>query len=242
MFQAVAREQRVFSALMAEWRGGVYHVDRGVGLDDGLAYGVSGNFFAELGIRPEAGRTIDSRDTTIDPPAAAPVVMLGRTFARRHFQDDAAALGRTITIENAPFTIVGVAPAGFTGFGLAAEPDLVIPLTASPLLSRRSVASLSASVSPSVRAVGRLRDGVTIEQARAQLTTMWPAVREGAMPAGYTGARRDDFLARQISVESGAKGYEPSLRNRYARPLVIVMSIAAVILLIACVNLASLVL
>ena len=197
---------------MAEWRGNRVHVDTGVGVDDGLIYGVTGNVFAELGIRPAAGRAIDAHDTTLDPLGAAAVVMLGHTFARRHFPDDASALGRTISIQNARFTIVGVAPAGFTGFGVAAEPDLIIPLTALPLLSGRPIASLSASISPSVRAVGRLRDGATIEQARAQLTTMWPAIREAAIPSNYTGARRDDFLARQLAVNSGAKGYEPSLR------------------------------
>ena len=151
-------------------------------------------------------------------------------------------MGRTIRVEGAPFTVVGIAPAGFTGLGLVAEPDLTIPLAATPLLSGRSASTLVTSGSRSVRLVGRLKTGATIDQARAQLAAVWPAVREAALPPAYTGPRRDDFLSIGLDVASASKGNETSLRRRYVQPLTILLAIASLVLLIACTNVASLLL
>jgi predicted permease len=93
-----------------------------------------------------------------------------------------------------------------------------------------------------IRMTGRLRPGVTIDQARAELTTIWPAIREQVVPPSFSGAQRERFLATRIDVASAAKGIETRLRDRYTRPLFIVLAIAAMVLLIACVNLASLML
>ena len=88
---------------------------------------------------------------------------------------------------------------------------------------------------------GRLKTGATIEQARAQLAALWPAVREAALPPP-TGPRRDDFLSIGLDVASASKGSETSLRRRYVQPLVILLAIASLVLLIACTNVASLLL
>ena len=148
----------------------------------------------------------------------------------------------TIRIETAPFTVVGIAPAGFTGFGVVTEPDITIPLTAVPLVTGRSVATLASDVRMLVRMVGRLKPGNTIEQARAQLATVWPVVREAVLPSTYTGARRDDFLSVGLAVTSASKGNEAALRTRYTRPLVILLGLAGLVLLVACTNVASLLL
>ena len=202
----------------------------------------TGNLYDELGIRPVVGRLLEPSDMTLDPPAAHAVVVLGHTFWQQHFHGDPTSVGRTIRIESVPFTIVGVAAPRFAAFGLTSEPDLAVPLAARPLLNGRPIASLATSAALSYLVVGRLKPGVTLEQARAHLTAMWPAVREAALPPDYTGARRDDFLATRLSVSSAAKGSEAPLRTRFTQPLLIVLGIAALILLIACVNLASLML
>ena len=84
------------------------------------------------------------------------------------------------------------------------EPDLTIPLTAEPLLFGRPVESYGTSASLGIRIVGRLKPDVTLDQARAHLLALWPDVRQAALPPGYTGTRRDDFLATSLSVGSGA--------------------------------------
>jgi putative ABC transport system permease protein len=240
--QALLREQRVFSAVVAAWGQSVLSVDTGADTTPALVSAVSGNFYGELGIRPIAGRLLTPGDMSLDPPAASTVVVLGPTFWRTHFQADPSAVGRIVRIEGVPFTIVGVAPPGFTGLGLSNEHDLIVPLTATPLLNSRPSASLASSASASYMVLGRLAAGVTLAQARAQLTTAWPAIKRAALPPGYSGARRDDFLEPALDVESGANGFEFGLRRAFQRPLTIVMVIAALILVIACVNLAGLML
>jgi predicted permease len=242
MFQALAREQRVFSSVVGAWGNSVENIEIGSELNKGLVWAASGNLYGELGIAPAVGRLLVPGDMTIDPPSAAQVVVLGYTYWQRHFHGDPAAIGRQVHIAGVLYTIVGVAPQGFTGVGLTTEPDLTIPLASVPLLFGRSVTSYATSGVPSIKIVGRLQPGVTLDQARAHLLTLWPAVLQAALPPGYTGARRDDFLAARLSVGPGGKGFEIGLRKRFTRPLLIVMSISGLILLIACVNLASLML
>jgi putative ABC transport system permease protein len=242
MLQRLARDQQVFSSLMAWWGFAGLNVDTGRELTTGLVSAATGNLFDELGVRPAAGRLLEPGDMTLDPPAAQRVVVVGHTFWQQHFHGDPGAVGRTIRIETVPFTIVGVAPPGFTAFGLTAEPDFTVPLPARPLLNGRPVASLTSSATLSYLAVGRLKPAISLDQARAQLMTIWPAVRESALPPDYTGARRDDLLATRLAVASAATGNETSLRHRFTRPLVVVLGISTLVLVIACVNLASLML
>src|SRR5262249_5715310 len=156
------------------------------------------------------------------PPSMKPVAVVGHTYWLRHFHGDRAVVGRSVHINTHPFTIVGVAPPGFTAFSITAEPDFIVPLTATPVIrSGLPIESLLTSASLSYLTIGRLQPGTTLEQARAQLMTRWPGIRESALPADYTGARRTDFLATELSVTSAAKGSETSLRRQFTRPLAV---------------------
>ena len=207
----------------------------------GLLWAATGNVYEELGVPPVVGRLLAAGDMTVDPPGADPVAYW-YGFWQRHYRGDVSVVGRTIRVEGAPFTVVGIAPAGFTGFALVAEPDITIPLAATPLLSGKSASMLVTSASRSVRVIGRLKTGATIEQARAHLAAVWPAVREAALPPAYTGPRRDDFLSIGLDVTSASKGNERSLRTRYVQPLTILLGLASLVLFIACTNVASLLL
>jgi predicted permease len=178
--------------------------------------------------------------TDADVSASAPTAVIGHAFWQRHFNRDPAAVGRTVRVEGTPFTIVGVAPAGFTGLGLTLEIDVAVPITFAPIvLDVPGRAFLNGTVNP-ISLTGRLHPGMTIDQARAQITMLWPAVLTAVMPADYAGAQRERFLQTTIQVRAGAKGVEPGLRRRFTQPLVVVMAIALVVVLIACVNIASL--
>ncbi len=242
MLRELSARQNVFGSLIGAWGNTVVTVDDHGALVKGLMWAATGNIYSELGLRPVVGRLFLPGDMSLDPPAAQPVVVLGHTFWQRHYQGDGSVVGRTVHVQGAPFTIIGVAPAGFTGFGLLTEPDLTIPLAATPVISGRDTSTLATSVARTVRVVGRLKPNVTIEQARAHLTAVWPSVREAALPPSQTGAGRDDFLSIPLTVRSAAKGTETALRTRYAEPLLIVLGIAGLVLLIACVNFASLLL
>jgi predicted permease len=242
MFRELSARQQVFSTVIGAWGNSRLTVSDGGRVTKGLVWAATGNVYEELGVRPEAGRLLVPGDMTVDPPSAESVAVLGNGFWRRHYGGDPSVVGRTISIDRAPFTVVGVAPPGFTGFGLVTEPDITIPLAATPLLSGGSPSMLATTASRSVRAIGRLKSGVTIAQARANLEAVWPAVREAALPPGYTGPRRSDFLSIRLDVTSGSNGNERSLRTRYVQPLIILLGIASLVLLIACTNVASLLL
>ncbi|HKW00107.1 MAG TPA: ABC transporter permease [Vicinamibacterales bacterium] len=242
MFRELSARQQVFTGVVGTWGNTVVTVNDAGTVSRGLLWAATGNVFEELGVQPAAGRLLAARDMTVDPPAAEPVAVLGYAYWQQHYGGDASVIGRTIQLDGAPFTVIGVAPSGFTGFAVATEPEIVIPLAATPLLNGRTAASLATSASRSVRMIGRLKTGGTIDQARAQLAALWPAAREAALPPGYTGPRRDDFLSIALNVTSASKGNERSLRARYVQPLVILLGIASLVLVIACTNVASLLL
>ena len=143
--------------------------------------------------------------------ASAPIAVIGHAFWQRHFNRDPAAVGRTVRVEGTPFTIVGVAPAGFKGIGLTLEIDVAVPLTFVPIVRDvPSRAFLNGTVNP-ISLTGRLHPGVTIDQARAELTTLWPAVLTAVIPADFAGAQRRAFSRDDDSGPGGCKG-------RRARP------------------------
>lgn len=242
MFRELSTRQQAFASVIGAWGNRVVTVNDSNTVVKGLLWAATGNLYEELGVRPAAGRLLVARDMTVDPLAAERVAVLGYGFWQRHYHGDVSVVGRTIQVNGAPFTVVGVAPLGFTGFALTTEPDVTIPLAATPLVSGASASTLATSPSQSVRMIARLRSGVTIEQARAQLATIWPAVRQAALPPTYTGPRRSDFLSIGLDVTPASKGIERELRTRYVQPLVILLGIASVVLLIACTNVASLLL
>jgi predicted permease len=241
MFRELSERQQVFGGVIGVWGNPVVTVNDGAATVKGLLWAATGNLHEELGVRPAAGRLLVAGDMTVDPPAAEPVVVLGYGFWQRQYRGDPTVVGRTIRIQGEPFNVVGIAPAGFMGFGLVMEPDITIPLAAVPRVIGRSGRAFF-SDSRSIRMVGRLKDDVTIAQARAHLAALWPAVREVALPQAYTDVRRADFLSLELNVTSAAKGSEAPLRARYTRPLMILLGIAGLVLLIACTNIASLLL
>ncbi len=240
MFRAIAERQQSLSALIGWTSNSIVNIE----IDDvrtrGNVSAVTGNYFTELGIRPVTGRLLANADVSLDTQQSAPIAVIGHAFWQRQFNRDPAAVGRTVRVEGTLFTIVGVAPAGFTGLGLTLEIDVAVPLTFVPIVRDvPSRAFLDGTVNP-ISLTGRLHPGVTIDQARAELTTVWPAILTAVTPAEYAGAQRDRFLETTIQVREGAKGVEPGLRRQFTQPLVIVMTIALFIVLIACVNIASL--
>jgi hypothetical protein len=221
MFQKLTHRQEVFSSLMGWWGASVMSVDVGGQLTSGAVFAATDNLHADLGVRPVAGRLLTTGDMDLEAPAAAHVAVLGYDFWQRAFQGNPRAVGSTLRLENVQFTVVGILPQGFTSFGLVIQPDVTIPLTAVPLLSGRPVASMQTRPSQWIKTVGRLKQDVTLEQARAQLATLWPAMQAATVPGSSTPAQRDDFSKQRLAVTSAAKGIEAGLRSEFTRPLVL---------------------
>jgi predicted permease len=242
LFRELSARQQVFSDVIGTTGNSVVTVNDNGMVSKALLWAGTGNLHDTLGLMPAVGRLLAATDMSLDPPAAEAVAVLGHGFWQRQYHGDRSVVGRSIRIENQPFTIVGVAPAGFSGFSIVTEPDVTIPLTAMPLLSGRSPSTLTASEARTVRMVGRLKPTATLEQARAQLAAVWPGAREAAVPATYAGDRRTEFLSIAVNVTPAATGSETQLRQQYTRPLVILLGVAVLVLLTACTTVAGLLL
>jgi predicted permease len=234
VFQQIKDNQRVFSSLWG-WSAGSGR--RNVEIDGTLGFStvrcVSGNYYTELGASPQLGRLIDAKDAAGTP--GAPVAVLGYEFWQERFGGDPKVLGKTIRIEGEPFTIVGVSRKWFTGMTPGAARDITIPLTSGPFLNLANNRAIMW-----IFATGRLKDGMTLAQARAQLGTFWHEALVQTAPTAVPGPRLQSWLAMGLETEEAATGVNRELRKHFARPLSILMGVSVLILLVACVNLASL--
>ncbi len=232
-FQLVEQNQRVFSSLLA-WTGGLR---RNVEVDGALLLpsvrGVTGNYYGELGATPLMGRLIAPADAANTP--GAPVAVIGYEFWQERFGGNPAVIGKTIRIEGEPFTIVGVSRKWFTGMTPGAASDITMPLTAGPFARNTNNRTLLWLL-----VTGRLKDGVTLEQARAQLRSFWHEALVQTAPTAVPGQRLQSWLAMGLEVNPEATGVNRDLRAHFARPLGVLMGVSVLILLVACVNLASL--
>jgi len=235
MIQQLRKDQRVFSSLFAWSGGGIDNVEA-----DGVKYvasitTVSGEYFAALGIQPLLGRFIAPSDLNLDSGSPADVAVIDYGCWQHRYNGDPSVLGKTIRVDGHPLTIIGVTPESFSGLFIEASTDVVVPIGYDGTTDYRSRKSLGLNLG------ARLKPGVTLEQARAQVESLWPATLEASLPEGYSGAQRGAFLSRRIMVASGATGTS-FLRRQYTRPLLVLMGMVGVLLLIACANLANLML
>jgi putative ABC transport system permease protein len=212
-FEEVRKQNRVFSDMFAWGDGGLRNIEaRGV-LYPGSAIEVSGEYFAALGVRPLLGRLLTPQDAV--PGAPARVAVLDYRCWENHFQGDPAVIGKTIRVDNVPLTVVGVTPEAFQNLNVDMAVDAAVPIGfQSPNMNRRLVFVM-----------GRLKDGAMVEQARAQLVTMWPAILQAAVPTGFNAAQRKRFLSRRLYVERASNGFS-FLRAKMERPITILICLA----------------
>src|SRR5687767_6362313 len=162
-FEAVRARQRVFETMALYSGGGLLATTVRGPLVDGAVESATPEFHAMLGVRPLAGRLLSASDTPPDGEAA-PVVVIGSRFSRQHFDSDAAAIGQRIVVEGVPLTVIGVTPPGFHGLQVDGGADFLMPLGI-----LRQIAGDPRLPIRSRNIIARLRSGVSIEQARAEI-------------------------------------------------------------------------
>src|SRR5436309_3060201 len=204
---------------------------------------VSGTYFSILGVTTALGRTIAPEDDRI--PDGAPVVMLSFNYWKQRFAGDPAILGKTLTVNKYPMTVIGVAQAGFDGVELGFSPKIFVPVTMQHQVVIGPRDMLKDRRSRWVNAFGRLKPGVTGAQAKASLQPFMHSmleleVREAAF-AHASAYDREQFLKCSIDVLPGSQG-RSYIRPELSTPLWVLMAITGVVLLIACANLANLLL
>ncbi len=198
---------------------------------------VSGNFFSVLGVDAVLGRVFRSDN---DTRGSDPIAVISYGFWRRRFHQDPAAIGRTIRMNGYPLTVVGITPPEFTGEAVGDAVDLWIPLSMQPLVmpGYEWLENLHTSF---LELFGRLKPGLTINQARSRMLVTYDRVATSAFAAQFNHDDRQQLRTSKLEVSSGARGLS-SVRPHFQGPLQVLMAIVGLVLLIACVNVANLML
>ncbi len=200
---------------------------------------VTGNFFEVLGIRPYLGRTFTSEDDRA--PGAHTVVVLSYNYWKRRFGGDTAILNQTIRLNNQPFTVVGVSQPGFRGLRVGAPNDLMVPMMMKAAMTP-GWDDLENRRTMFVTVMGRLKPGMDRQRAEAGVNALLhPVLEAEAAAASFPENVRKRFLNKHLKLAPGDKG-RSQLRERFSAPLVVLMSMVGLVLLIACANVANLLL
>jgi putative ABC transport system permease protein len=204
---------------------------------------VSGNFFSMLGVKPALGRVFHSQEDDQNYQGH-PVVVLSHDYWVSRFARDPSVIGKKILVNDSPMTIVGVSAAGFAGIDPAQAPQIRIPILMKPVMTPEwTWLRMDDRRARWVQVFGRLKPGYTVESARAPLQGLFTQIRtyEMTLPAAkdWSAYSREQFMKGQLLVTEAAIGYS-SLRNEFDTALVVLMCMVGLVLLIACANVANL--
>jgi putative ABC transport system permease protein len=192
----------------------------------------SGNYFRTLGIRPLMGRFFDDDDDRV--PLGGAVAVLGYRYWREHLGADAAIVGKAIRIDNTLFTVVGVAPASFFGVEVGTIPDAWVPLGMQPAVFGSGRRSFDEPMWSYLSVFGRRQPRIGTAQARAELALLFQSVNQSMPPQARV-------RLGELRLKPAATGIS-RLRDTFQEPLYILMAIVGMLLLVACANLAGLLL
>src|SRR5688572_2449577 len=201
---------------------------------------VNGRFFDTLGVPAHLGRTFTSADDRRGGGPDGPVAVLSYSFWQREFGGRAGVIGTPITLDGHTFTIIGVTGRDFRGVQIGRAFDVAAPLGTEPIV-RGAESSLDHRANWWLTVVGRLAPGQTLAQAEARLRALQPELREATLPAQSRPDILAEYMAESMILISGATGIS-NLRERYSLPLYVLLGIVALVLTIACANMANLLL
>jgi predicted permease len=237
LWEHLRKEQQAFSGMLA-------FQDRTVNLSPqgearwARALLVSGDYFRVLGVRPTLGRTFGADDDRRG--CTEPGAVISDGFWRREYGADPSAVGKNLTLDGHSVGIIGVAPPGFFGLEVGRSFDVAVPICMEGTLSgERSM--LDVPHAWWLAAVGRLKPGWTLERANAHIELLGKTLLDETVPAGYSADNIVKYKEYQLGAFPGANGVS-NLREDYSEPLYFLLAIAALVLLIACANLANLLL
>jgi putative ABC transport system permease protein len=229
--------QQAFSSVFA-WAGHRFNTATGgeVRYVEGLY--ASGDFFSTLGVTPAIGRVFSAEDDR--PGCGSPGVVLGHSYWQSEYGGQASAIGRKIVLDGKPFEIIGVAPAGFFGVEVGRYFDVAIPVCAETLINGPD-AHTTKLHHWWLAVIGRSRPGWNIDQIRAHVRALSPGLFEATVSPLYTADAAKTYRAFKLTADPAGSGVS-ELRSQYQDPLLILLGIAGLVLVIACANLANLML
>ena len=236
LWEAVRDQQDVFSSIFA-WSSTRFDLAQGGAVRNANGLFVSGDYFQALGVRPVAGRLLSTSD---DQRGCPSVAVLSYGFWQSHFGGADSALGSTLSLNHQSFQVIGVTPPGFFGMEVGVNFDVAVPVCSSAVfdgarkrLNERSWWWLNIA--------GRIKPGVSPQQVNARLAVLSPAIAAAALPTNWDQKNQRRFLTTLLVASPAATGIS-YLRHDFTQPLNVLMAIVALVLLIACANIASLLL
>jgi putative ABC transport system permease protein len=200
----------------------------------------SGRMFETLGVPAMIGRTFTEADDVRGGGPDGPVAVISYSFWQRRFGGTANAIGQRLSLDKVSFTIVGVTGPDFFGPDVGRAFDVAIPIGTEPLF-RGKESALDQRSWWWLSVMARLKSGQTIDAGTAAIRAYQPQLREATLPPDWRPSDQKDYLKEPFTLVSTAGG-SSQLRNRYRQPLVTIMVVVALVLLIACANIANLLL
>ena len=239
IWEQVRNHQQAFSGTLA------FSTDRfdlAAGGESHFAEGLwaSGDFFRVLGVPAMRGRVFTADDDLHGGGHAGPVAVISHGFWKRHFASDPDIAGKTIRLNRHPFTIIGVTPPWFTGLDVDTPYDVAIPIGCEPIL-HTDQSALAARSWWWLRILGRLLPGETRQQAEARMKALAPELNRATLPTDWDAKGQREYLQRSFSLLPAATGFSDT-GHEYRRALFTLMAVVGLVLLIACANIANLLL
>ena len=236
LYLKLRAEQQAFSGLAA-WGSTSFDLAQGGEQRAAEALWVSGNFFEVLGVRPAAGRLIAPND---DVRGCAGTAVLGHAFWQREYGGAPSAVGSTLLLDGHRFDVIGVASPEFYGVDVGRAFEVAVPICAEPIVAGDQT-SLDKPDMWFLGGVGRLKPGVTVEQAGAQLAGMSATILGATVSTRYSAVDAKDYREMVIGTQPAASGVS-GLRRNYGDSLNVLLGVTGLVLLTACANLANLML
>jgi putative ABC transport system permease protein len=199
---------------------------------------VSGDFFRLLGVKAALGRTFTAQD---DSQVCANGAVVSYAFWQREFAGDPEILRRTVSLDGFPVPVIGVTPPSFFGVEVGNRYDVAIPLCTDRLISEDKRSRIPVADAWWLSLMGRLKPGWTAKSATAHLHALSPRIMQATLPASYKPDLAKRYLANQLGATEAGTGIS-GLRRQYESPLWLLMVTTGLVLLIACANLANLLL
>ena len=229
LWEAIRDRQDVFAGVFA-YSGTEFDLTAGGESRRASGAWVSGDYFSTLGVRPAVGRLLVRDD---DVRGCPPIAVLGYGFWQSEYGGARTVIGKTISLDRTPHTIVGVADPSFFGVEVGESAQVYAPLCLRPGLDSRSNWYL--------RIVGRRKPGVAPQQVATRVSAIAPAVYEATVPPRWGVGERAEYLKNGLNVVAAANGLSP-IRRQYQRALIVLMAVVVLVLLVACANVANLLL
>jgi putative ABC transport system permease protein len=201
----------------------------------------SGEYFDVLGVRATVGRTFGPADDVRGGGPDGPVAVISGNFWLRHFGGAPNVIGKPIMLDRIQFTVIGVTPAQFTGIDQGNEFDVAIPLGTEPLIRGATESAMDQRSWWWLRIIARLKDGDSLDHSLVAFRTAQPQIREATLPQNSRPESVARYLSDPFNLRPAANG-PANLGRQYRDPLFLIMGIVALVLVIACANIANLLL